>query len=98
MANEEKNLLTHFEGRIRHLIYLYEKQKEKMKLLQNTMEQQEKHIAQLTEEKAMLTRQNEQLIAAKLLHATTKEDVKHTKALIATLVREVDQCINLLKS
>ncbi len=95
MTEEEKKLLSTFEARLRHLIYLHDELKrenaELKGLLKAEKEQNEKVLAEYKELKTNYTN---------LKTATTislnGSDVKETKLRLSKLVREVDKCIALL--
>ena len=95
MTDEEKKLLSTFEARLRHLIYLHDELKrenaELKKLLENEKLKNEKVQAQYDELEVSYTN---------LKTATTislnGSDVKETKLRLSKLVREVDKCIALL--
>jgi thiamine kinase-like enzyme len=95
MTEEEKKLLSTFEARLRHLIYLHDELKrenaELKELLKAKKEQNEKVLAEYKELKTNYTN---------LKTATTislnGSDVKETKLRLSKLVREVDKCIALL--
>ena len=91
MTEEEKKLLSTFEARLRHLIYLHDELKrenaELKELLKAEKEQNEKVLAEYKELETSYTN---------LKTATTISDVKETKLRLSKLVREVDKCIALL--
>lgn len=95
MTEEEKKLLSTFEARLRHLIYLHDELKrenaELKELLKAEKEQNEKVLAEYKELETSYTN---------LKTATTislnGSDVKETKLRLSKLVREVDKCIALL--
>ena len=95
MTEEEKKLLSTFEARLRHLIYLHDELKrenaELKELLKAEKEQNEKVLAEYKELETSYTN---------LKTATTislnGSDVKETKLQLSKLVREVDKCIALL--
>ena len=95
MTDEEKKLLSTFEARLRHLIYIRDELKrenaELKELLKAEKEQNEKVLAEYKELETSYTN---------LKTATTislnGSDVKETKLRLSKLVREVDKCIALL--
>ena len=95
MTEEEKKLLSTFEARLRHLIYLHDELKrenaELKELLKAEKEQNEKVLVEYKELETSYTN---------LKTATTislnGSDVKETKLRLSKLVREVDKCIALL--
>ena len=95
MTEEEKKLLSTFEARLRHLIYLHDEFKrenaELKKLLENEKLKNEKVQAQYDELEVSYT--NLKTATAISLNGS---DVKETKLRLSKLVREVDKCIALL--
>ena len=95
MTEEEKKLLSTFEARLRHLIYLHDELKrenaELKKLLDNEKLKNEKVQAQYDELEVSYT--NLKTATAISLNGS---DVKETKLRLSKLVREVDKCIALL--
>ncbi len=95
MTYEEKKLLSTFEARLRHLIYLHDELKQEKaeleRLLQGEKEQNERLQTYCKELESNYTN---------LKTATTislnGSDVKETKLRLSKLVREVDKCIALL--
>ena len=95
MTDEEKKLLSTFEARLRHLIYLHDELKrenaELKKLLDIEKLKNEKVQAQYDELEVSYT--NLKTATAISLNGS---DVKETKLRLSKLVREVDKCIALL--
>ena len=95
MTEEEKKLLSTFEARLRHLIYLHDELKREnaglRKLLENEKLKNEKVQAQYDELEVNYT--NLKTATAISLNGS---DVKETKLRLSKLVREVDKCIALL--
>ena len=95
MTDEEKKLLSTFEARLRHLIYLHDELKrenaELKKLLDMEKLKNEKVQAQYDELEVSYT--NLKTATAITLNGS---DVKETKLRLSKLVREVDKCIALL--
>ena len=95
MTEEEKKLLSTFEARLRHLIYLHDELKrenaELKKLLDMEKLKNEKVQAQYDELEVSYT--NLKTATAITLNGS---DVKETKLRLSKLVREVDKCIALL--
>ena len=91
MTDEEKKLLSTFEARLRHLIYLHDENAELKQLLEAKEEEYGKVQAEYRELELNYTN---------LKTATTislnGSDVKETKLRLSKLVREVDKCIALL--
>ena len=95
MIEEEKKLLSTFEARLRHLIYIHDELKrenaELKKLLDMEKLKNEKVQAQYDELEVSYT--NLKTATAITLNGS---DVKETKLRLSKLVREVDKCIALL--
>ena len=95
MTDEEKTLLSTFEARLRHLIYIHDELKrenaELKKLLDMEKLKNEKVQAQYDELEVSYT--NLKTATAITLNGS---DVKETKLRLSKLVREVDKCIALL--
>ena len=95
MTEEEKKLLSTFEARLRHLIYIHDELKrenaELKKLLYMEKLKNEKVQAQYDELEVSYT--NLKTATAITLNGS---DVKETKLRLSKLVREVDKCIALL--
>ncbi len=95
MTDEEKKIVSTFEARLRHLIYLHnETKQEKAELERLLKEEKEQNERLQTYCKELETNY------ANLKTATTislnGSDVKETKLRLSKLVREVDKCIALL--
>ena len=95
MTDEEKKLLSTFEARLRHLIYLHDELKRENAELKQLLEAKEEEYGKVQAEYQEL-----ELNYTNLKTATTislnGSDVKETKLRLSKLVREVDKCIALL--
>lgn len=95
MTDEDKKLLSTFEARLRHLIYLHDELKRENAELKQLLKAKEEECA-----KAHADYQELERNYANLKNATTislnGSDVKETKLRLSKLVREVDKCIALL--
>ena len=95
MTDEDKKLLSTFEARLRHLIYLHDELKRENAELKQLLKAKEEECA-----KAHAVYQELERNYANLKNATTislnGSDVKETKLRLSQLVREVDKCIALL--
>lgn len=92
MTEDGKELLSNFEARLRHLIYLHDELKRKYAELKLLLEQE------ISEKEAIIAKYNElEKNYQDLKIATTinlnSSDVKETKLRIDSLVREIDKCI-----
>ncbi len=95
MTDEEKKLVSTFEARLRHLIYLHDEIKQEKaeleRLLKEEKEQNERLLTYCKELESNYT--NLKTATAISLNGS---DVKETKLRLSKLVREVDKCIALL--
>ena len=93
MTDEEKKLLSTFEARLRHLIYLHDELKRENAELKQLLEAKEEEYGKVQAEYREL-----ELNYTNLKTATTislnGSDVKETKLRLSKLVREVDKCMN----
>lgn len=95
MTEEEKKLLSTFEARLRHLIYLHDELKCENAELKQLLEDEKRNL-----EKVKADYKDLEATYTNLKTATTislnGSDVKETKLRLSKLVREVDKCIALL--
>jgi len=95
MRVEEQKLLSDFEARIRHLIFLHNQLKNQQAQALDMLKRKDQEIDSLKKE-------NEALLAnlQNMKSATTISldggDVKETRQKLSKLVREVDKCISML--
>ncbi len=95
MTDEEKKLLSTFETRLRHLIYLHDELKrENGELRRLLAAQKEENIRQQTAHQVLKQNYTDLKTAATI--SLNGSDVKETKLRLSKLVREVDKCIALL--
>ena len=83
MTEEEKKLLSTFEARLRHLIYLHDE-----------LKRENAELKVLAEYKELETSYTNLKTATTI--SLNGSDVKETKLRLSKLVREVDKCIALL--
>ena len=95
MTEEDKKLLSTFEARLRHLMYLHNEQKHENAEIKQLLEEKEKEVARLRSDYSELEVVYANLKIAKTISLTDSE-VKDTKQRLSKLVREVDKCIALL--
>lgn len=95
MTDEEKKLLSTFEARLRHLIYLQDELKRENAELKQLLEAKEEECEKIQAKcnKLNLNYMNLKTATAISLNGS---DVKETKLRLSKLVREVDKCIALL--
>ncbi|KAA6349939.1 hypothetical protein EZS27_002664 [termite gut metagenome] len=95
MTEDEKKLLSIFEARLRHLLFLHDELKnENVRLNQSLREEKEKYEKILADYKKLEANYTNTKIAATINQ--TVKDVRETKLRLSKLVREVDKCIALL--
>lgn len=95
MTEDDKKLLNNFEGKLRHLIFLYEKQKQENLSLRTLLSKKEEEIRQMENSRKELEEKYTNLKTARILSINDNE-LRDTKQRLARLVREVDKCIALL--
>ena len=95
MTEEDRKLISSFEGKLRHFMFLYDELKQENADLRNLLMQKEQEILQLEQSKKELEVQYTDLKMARTLSLYDK-DIKDTKQRLTSLVREVDKCIALL--
>ena len=95
MTDEGKQLLSTFETRLRHLLYLHEEQRRDNAELRRQLEETEEARMQLQADYEELARRYNDLKTATAI-SLDGNDVRETKARLSKLVREVDKCIALL--
>ena len=95
MTEEEKKLLSTFEARLRHLIYLHDELKRENNGLRELLKEQKEENAKILEEYKGLKADYTNLKTATAI-SLNGSDVKETKLRLSKLVREVDKCIALL--
>ena len=95
MTEEEKKLLSTFESRLRHLIYLHDELKRENNRLKELLEEQKEKNIRISEEVDKLKTDYANLKTATTI-SLNGSDVKETKLRLSKLVREVDKCIALL--
>lgn len=95
MTDEEKKLLSTFEARLRHLIYLHDELKRKNTELKRLLEAKEEECERLQAEYRELEQDYKNIKSATAI-SLKGSDVRETRARLSKLVREVDKCIALL--
>lgn len=95
MTDEEKKLLSTFEARLRHLIYLHDELKRKNSELKRLLEAKEEECERLQAEYRELEQDYKNIKSATAI-SLKGSDVRETRARLSKLVREVDKCIALL--
>ena len=95
MTEEEKKLLSTFEARLRHLIYLNDELKRENAELKQLLEDERSELEKARAEYKALESSYTDLKTATTI-SLNGSDVKETKLRLSKLVREVDKCIALL--
>ena len=96
MTDEEKNQLSVFEARLRHLMFLHDELKMKNQSLTEALEKKEEAMQQLPHDYNDLEATYTTLKQARIISLYDK-DVNDTKQRLSKLVREIDKCLDLLK-
>ena len=95
MTEEAKKLLSTFEARLRHLIYLHDELKRENAELKQLLEEEKKENERILAEYKELETSYTNLKTATAI-SLNGSDVKETKLRLSKIVREVDKCIALL--
>ena len=95
MTDEDRKLISSFEGKLRHFMFLHEELRQENADLKHLLMQKDEEIRQLNlslkESEARYT----DLKTARTISLYDK-DIKDTKQRLSSLVREIDRCIALL--
>ena len=97
MTEEDKKLLSTFEARLRHLMYLHDELKRENAEMKRLLEEKETELLKVQESYKELQDNYANLKVAKTISVNDNE-IKDTKQRLSRLVREVDKCIALLNS
>jgi chromosome segregation ATPase len=95
MIDDQKRLLAVFEVRVRDLLDICNRQKQKINELACSLESKDKELGQAMQTINELKAKCDSILTARIVSATEQE-VKSAKMRLARLVREVDTCIALL--
>ncbi len=95
MTEEDRKLIQIFEGKLRHLLFLYEEQGQENARLRELLNQKDEEIKQLKQSRLELETHYTDLKMARTISLYDK-DIKDTKQRLTSLVREIDKCIALL--
>ena len=95
MTEEDKKLISSFEGKLRHFMFLYEELRQENADLKRLLSQKDEEIKQLEWSRKELESRYTDLKMARTISLYDK-DIKDTKQRLSSLVREVDKCIALL--
>ncbi len=92
MTIEEKEQLSNFEARLRHMFYMYDELKQRNVELKRLLENEIQEKVKLQSQMNQLENDYKNLKTATTLNMNSG-DVKETKLRIDSLVREIDKCI-----
>ena len=95
MTEEDKKLVSTFEGKLRHFMFLYDELKQENADLKHLLAQKDEEIKALEMSQEDLEARYTDLKMARTLSLYDK-DIKDTKQRLTSLVREIDRCIALL--
>lgn len=95
MTEEDKKLVSSFEGKLRHFMFLYDELKQENAELKHLLTQKDEEIKQLELNQKDLEARYTDLKMARTLSLYDK-DIKDTKQRLTSLVREIDRCIALM--
>ena len=95
MTEEDRKLIGSFEGKLRHLMFLFDELKQENADLKLLLRQKEEEIKSLEQSRKELEARYTDLKMARTISLYDK-DIKDTKQRLTSLVREVDKCIALL--
>jgi cell shape-determining protein MreC len=95
MTEEDKKLLTTFEARLRHFMFLYDELKHENAQLKQLLSEKEERLGEAARQLQACEVRYTDLKMARTI-ALTDQDITDTKQRLAKLVREVDKCIALL--
>ena len=92
MTEEDKKLVSSFEGKLRHFMFLYDELKQENADLKHLLAQKDEEIKALEMSQKELEARYTDLKMARTLSSYDK-DIKDTKQRLTSLVREIDRCI-----
>ena len=95
MTEDDKKQLNTFEGKLKHLIFLYEELKKENVSLRQLISEKEAEIERIENSQKELEAQYTSLKMARIISVQDNE-LRDTKQRLARLVREVEKCIALL--
>lgn len=95
MTEEDKKLLSTFEGKLRHFMYLYKELKKENATLKQLLSEKEEEIVRMADSQKELEARYTNLKMARMISINDNE-LRDTKQRLSKLVREVDKCIALL--
>ena len=97
MTEEDKKVISAFEGKLRHFMFLYEKLEQENASLKQQLLNKEEEINHFKQSLKESEARYADLKTARTISLYDK-DIKETKQRLSGLVREIDKCIALLNS
>ncbi len=97
MTTQEETLLGQLQVRIRQLVMQDQKLQQRCASLKQALEQRDEKIAELEQQRREVSAQYANLKIAKAMELT-EGDTRAAHRRLTNLVRQVDECIALLKS
>jgi soluble cytochrome b562 len=95
MTEDHKRLLAVFDVRVRDLMELCDRQKQKINELEDFLVQKEGELQQAMKTIEELNAKCDNMLTARIV-STNEEEMKNARMRLSKLVREVDKCIALL--
>lgn len=95
MAQDEK-VLTTFQTRVRQLVLRFQEVKKENADLYAMVEDNEKRIKELEEKLTQMEKDYQSLKMARMMEITDG-DLEGAKARVASMIRDVNRCIDVLK-
>ncbi len=95
MTEEDKKLLSTFDGKLQHLLFLYRKLQEENISLRKLLSEKDAEIKETKDALEASAKRYADLKAARIISINDNE-LRDTRQRLAKLVREVDKCIALL--
>ena len=95
MTEGDKKLISSFEGKLRHFMFLHDELKQENANLKLLLNQKDEEIKQLEQSRKELEARYTDLKTARTISLYDR-DIKDTKQRLTGLVREIDKCIALL--
>ena len=95
MSEDQSKLLAVFEVRVRDLMNICDRQKQKIDELDHSLVSKDKELQQAMQTIDELKAKCNSMLIARIVSASEQE-VKSAKMQLSKLVREVDMCIALL--
>ncbi len=97
MTQEEETLLKQVKSRVQQLIFQDQRLQQRCASLRQQLEQRDQKIAQLENDLKSMKSQYANLKIAKTMELT-EEDSRAAHRRLTNLVRQIDECLALMKS